>query len=135
MNENTRAVLIDFGVSLPFAGLLLPQMFTHRDELDSRSLLAGAISGFSTGYVTERDPVVSRTERYRNRLAQSVILHLYQRLLYRLFPSMGSVSVGYPVGVVSYRLCFGVIRPVPEGRLRRASLLDWVRRSREGLPA
>jgi hypothetical protein len=129
MNENTRVVLIDLGASLPFAGLLLPWVLTHRDELDSRSLLAGAISGFSIGYVTEHDPVVSRTERYRNRLAQSVILHLYQRLLYRLFPSMGSVSVGYPVGVVSYRLCFGVIRPVPEGRLRRASLLDRLRRS------
>lgn len=106
----------------------------YREAADRRSLLVGAICGFSIQYPSERDPIAPKLERYRYRLVHSLAVRISQRALARVVPSGTSVDVGYLVGLVCYRFVFGVLRPVPEGRLRWSSLLDRWRRSDSALP-
>jgi len=61
-------------------------------------------------------------------LLRSFVIQAYHRLLYRFVPSEESVTIGSLVGLVVYRLVFGVLFGVPEGRLQWSSpLRRWLR--------
>ena len=131
MDERARVVVSDLEASLAFLWLLghIRRRFPDsEDTLDVRSLVVGAVSGFSIQYASERDPIAPGLERYRTQLLRSFVIQAYHRLLYRFVPSEESVTIGSLVGLVVYRLVFGVLFGVPEGRLQWSSpLRRWLR--------
>jgi hypothetical protein len=133
MDDRTRVVVSDLGGGLFFLWLLVRFLEGWLDEYlenaDRRSLLVGAVCGFSIQYASERDPIAPKLERYRYRLVRSLAVTASQRVLARVIPPRTSVNAGYLVGVVCHRIVFGAFRPVPEGRLRWPSVLDRLRRS------
>jgi hypothetical protein len=133
MNDRTRVLVTDIGGSLLTLVIRrqsrqwLPEEYC--DDLAPRSVLISAISGFGEQYITEHDPVAAKLDQFNYLLAYSLALYVYHRLLRRFGLSRDSFTTGHLVGIILYRVVFGVIFDVPQARFQQFSYLDWLRRS------
>jgi hypothetical protein len=126
MNENTRPVVTDlaFGVFALVMNVYLLRELREgfdRAEFDVRSATIGAIETACHTYIAEHEPVGSKLERPSGELAFFLSRVVSRRFVLGGVPSEDSASIGNSVGFLLYRVAFGVVFDLPEGRSRRWS--------------
>jgi len=131
MNEDTRIVVTDlvFSVlSIVLNVYLLRVRGFGREDFDLRSAAIGAVETASHQYVAEHEPVASTLEDWPGEFAFVLFVVGSNRPLSRFVSSEESRGLGGGVGALCYRLVFGVVFDLPEGRRRR-----WLSRWRSAL--
>jgi hypothetical protein len=128
MRLETKIIVFDIGIAVFGAvGMILNRRLKHQHDevpapspLSVRQAVLGALSAVASTYVSDHD--VGGVRRSRKR---SVLFMLGWNFIVRKLEPETSWSFGFggALGLLVYRIWFGIARPIPEPRVNYSEFL------------
>jgi hypothetical protein len=121
MGSPLRAVGVDIVGSLVTIAIAVGGVRMEEETISPRAVGVGLCWGMAYTYVREHEPLASIVDNFWRQLAVSGLEQLLYRVVGRRRSSgeLFSGALGVGIGMLLYRLVYGVIYDVPPARLRR----------------
>jgi hypothetical protein len=121
MDQKLRAAVFDIGAGI--IGLISISYIYAGDNQDRQFDIASAIIGLAEEtaflYLREHDPIAPQLETLADRVGFVATGTMQRRLLTGQVPSQYSWSIGHCIGIIIYRIVFGILIDLPASRLQK----------------